>query len=67
MTLDELTARWKRSYRTIQQERFMRMKVFAELADVEAMKNELKRLLGGDDLPAQAILLDVPARREEHR
>ena len=76
MTLPELQTIYKRLYRTLQQERFMRLKVFPPthprheeklaqidqaLADVETLKDELKRLLGQSQ-PQQAALIDVPAR-----
>lgn len=58
----ELQERWKRAYRIIQQERFMRMEVFKRkpemqkkkvaemdvlMGDVAAMKDALKGLIGG--------------------
>lgn len=73
MTIQELQTIYKRLYRTLQQERFWRLKVFPPthsqhkakleqidqaIADVEAIKNELKaRLTHGQ--PQQATLIDV--------
>ena len=76
MTLSELQTIYKRPYKTLQQERFMRLKVFhpthpkheekltqidQALADVETIKDELKRHLTQGQ-PQQAALIDVPAR-----
>lgn len=76
MTIQELQAIYKRLYKTLQQERFMRLKVFPAghekhesklaqidqaLSDVEVMKDELKRYLSQGQ-PQQAALIDVPAR-----
>lgn len=76
MTLPELQTIYKRLYKTLQQERFMRLKVFPPthpkheeklaqidqaLADVEAIKDELKHHLSQGQ-PQQAALIDVPAR-----
>lgn len=76
MTLSELQTIYRRLYRTLQQERFMRLKVFPpthpkheeklaqidqSIADVETIKDELKRRLTQSQ-PQQAALIDVPAR-----
>ena len=76
MTQQELQERWKRVYRIIQRERFMRMEVFKNkpekmkekvgemavlLRDVEAMKEALKGLIGGG--VEQAALFEMPAKR----
>lgn len=78
MTQHELQERWKRIYRIIQRERFMRMEVFKKnpekqkekigemdvlLRDVEALKEALKGLLGGE--VEQAGLFELPRPRTE--
>lgn len=74
MTQEELQERWKRIYRIVQKERFMRMEVFkgkpkqqekvAEmdvlLGDVEAIKNALKQLIGPG--PTQGALFEETGR-----
>lgn len=72
MTIQELQIIYKRLYRTLQKERFMRLKVFPPghekhveklgeidqaLADADALKNELKRYISQ---PEQSALFDLP-------
>lgn len=82
MTLTELRTTYKRLYRTLQKERFMRMKVFPPghakhgeklgeidqaLADVTAIKDAIKVLLDETE-PTQAPLIDVPnAPSDRHK
>lgn len=78
MTQQELQERWKRVYRIVQRERFMRMEVFKKnpekqkekvaemdvlLRDVEALKNALKGLIGAG--VEQAALFEMLSPRAE--
>ena len=77
MTIQELQTIYKRLYRTLQKERFMRLKVFPPghekhteklsqidqaLADATAIKDALKHYLQPIEQPT---LLDVPPTRRE--